>query len=328
MDVHLAAEHPPRLSPPDGCVYSQLFPTMPVPETTSAEAIAGYAVGTKIALGKGPAWKDVQLSVIALPPAADVFTMPAVTEPFIVWTTSGEAETQERENNGPWLTSRVKKGSLFLTAAGSSYDFRYRTLTSEPYEVVLVLLSLPLFNEALQDVFGVNAEHARLRDVSGFEDPHLVPLLHHLREEAKRPAASRLVVRGIAQAIAIHLARNYCALTAAVRGESAALPGFKLRRVTDWMAEHLAEEFSLARLAGQAGMSEFHFNRLFKRATGVPPSQYQIRLRMDAARRLLRETRKSVITIANEVGYSNPSHFAQLIRKETGLSPTDYRRQR
>jgi len=93
------------------------------------------------------------------------------------------------------------------------------------------------------------------------------------------------------------------------------------------MAEHMAEEFILTRLAEQAGMSEFHFNRLFKRATGIPPSQYQIRLRMDAARRLLRETKKSVITVANEVGYSNPSHFARLFRKETGLSPTDYRRQ-
>ena len=49
---------------------------------------------------------------------------------------------------------------------------------------------------------------------------------------------------------------------------------------------------------------------------------------MDAARRLLRETTKSVIAIANDVGYSNPSHFAQLFGKETGLSPTDYRRQR
>ena len=118
------------------------------------------------------------------------------------------------------------------------------------------------------------------------------------------------------------------ALTEAVHGETSSLPGFKLRRVTDWMAEHLAEDFSLARLAEQAGMSEFHFNRLFKRVTGVPLSQYQIRLRLDVARRLLRETKESVITIANDVGYSNPSHFAQLFRKATGLSPTTYRRQR
>ncbi len=301
---------------------------MPVPDTTSADAIEHYAVGRRIAAGKGPAWRDVRLAVMALPPATDIFTMPAVTEPFIVWTTSGEAETQERENNGPWLTSRVRKGSMFLTAAGAPYDFRYKTLTPEPYEVVLVLLSLPLFNTALQEVFGDQAANARLRDVSGFEDPQLVPLLQQLSDEAARPVSSPLLVRGLAQAIAIHLARNYTALTETVRGETPALPGFKLRRVTYWMAEHLAEEFSLARLADQAGMSEFHFNRLFKRATGVPPSQYQIKLRLDAARRLLRETGKSVITIANDVGYSNPSHFAQLFRKETGLSPTDYRRQR
>jgi len=300
---------------------------MPVPETTSAEAIDHYTVGRRIAASNGPAWKDVRLSVFSLPPVAEVFTMPAVSEPFIVWITSGEAEAQERENNGPWVTSHLKKGSLFLTASGAPYDFQWRTLTPEPFEVMLVLLCLPLFTEALEDVFGANAEHARLSDVSGFEDPHLIPLLQQLREEATRPAASRLFVRGIAQAIAVHLARNYTALTGAARGETSSLPGFKLRRVTDWMVEHMAEEFSLARLAEQAGMSEFHFNRLFKRATGVPPSQYQIKLRMDAARRLLRETKRSVITIANNVGYSNPSHFAQLFRKKTGLSPSDYRRQ-
>ena len=63
-----------------------------------------------------------------------------------------------------------------------------------------------------------------------------------------------------------------CTILYGVHGS--ALPGFKLRRVTDWMAEHLAEEFSLARLAGQAGMSEFHFNRLFKRAYGLTPGAF------------------------------------------------------
>ena len=47
-----------------------------------------------------------------------------------------------------------------------------------------------------------------------------------------------------------------------------------------------------------------------------------------ALRRLLRETQLSVVTVANEVGYSNPSHFAPVFRKHTGLSPSDYRRQR
>lgn len=75
-------------------------------------------------------------------------------------------------------------------------------------------------------------------------------------------------------------------------------------------------------------MSESHFNRMFKRATGRPQSQFLIELRMDAARRLLRETDRSVIGIGNEVGYSNPSHFARLFRKATGLTPSDFRRQK
>ena len=301
---------------------------MPVPDTTSAEAFELYPVGKKIAGGEGPAWRDVKATVLALPAVSGVFTMPTTAEPLIALVTSGEAEAQERENGGPWLKSRLRAGSLYITAAGAPYDFQWRALSAKPFEVMLVLLSLPLFGEALADVFGANAEFARLRDVSGFEDSALVALLQRLREELARPAASALYVRGIGQALAVHLARNYTALTECARCESAALPGFKLRRITDWMAEHLAEEFCLARLAEQAGMSEFHFNRLFKRATGVPPSQYQIRLRLDTARRLLRETDRSVITIANDVGYTNPSHFARLFRKDTGLSPSDYRRQR
>jgi len=94
------------------------------------------------------------------------------------------------------------------------------------------------------------------------------------------------------------------------------------------MSEHMAEEFDLERLASQARLSKFHFNRLFKNATGMSPSQYHINLRMDAARRMLRETKKSIIAVAMDVGYSNPSHFAKLFRRETGLSPSDYRRQR
>lgn len=78
----------------------------------------------------------------------------------------------------------------------------------------------------------------------------------------------------------------------------------------------MAEEFRLVRLAEQTGMSEFHFNRLFKRATGIPPSQYPMKLRIDAARLMLRETTKSIIITAYDVGYSNPSHFAELFGKK------------
>jgi AraC family transcriptional regulator len=94
------------------------------------------------------------------------------------------------------------------------------------------------------------------------------------------------------------------------------------------MAEHVAEEFNLDRLAALAGLSKFYFNRLFKSALGVSPSRHQNNLRMDSTRRLLRETKRSVVGIALDLGDANPSHFAQRFRRETGLAPRDDRQQR
>jgi AraC family transcriptional regulator len=143
------------------------------------------------------------------------------------------------------------------------------------------------------------------------------------------PRASRLLVRGIAQTLAIHLARNYSVIseTAHASRRGWGLPGFKLRKITDFMAGHIQDGFSLTRLAAEAAMSEFHFSRMFKRATGKSPSQYFISLRMEKAQALLRETRKEIIEVALDVGYTSPSHFAQVFRRETGRSPAAYRRQ-
>jgi AraC family transcriptional regulator len=152
--------------------------------------------------------------------------------------------------------------------------------------------------------------------------------MEKVREELMRRQASPLFLQGIAQAIAIHLARNYAETVTDSPSGSPSLPGYKLQQIKDWMAEHIAEEFNLDRLAAHAGLSKFYFNRLFKGATGVSPSRYHMTLRMDAAKRLLRETRMNVVSVGLEVGYANPSHFAQLFRRETGLSPSDYRRQR
>jgi AraC family transcriptional regulator len=123
------------------------------------------------------------------------------------------------------------------------------------------------------------------------------------------------------------LARNYAAVEASPKG-GRSLPGYKLWQITDWIVANVAADLDLDQFAAQSGLSKFHFHRLFKRALGVSPAHYQLNLRMHEARRLLRETNKSVLDVALDVGYTNPSHFAKIFRRETGLAPSDYRRQR
>ena len=278
--------------------------------------------------GHGEAWRDIKAWILALPPKVDKLHLPSVSEPFLAWTISGEIEFQEREGQRPWVTHRIRKGSFFLTSGGAPYECRWQALTSVPFEVMSVFVELPLLQRALAEVFGDDATHARLRDCSAFADVALNSLMERLREELLRRHASPLFLQGIAQALAIHLARNYAETANGPPGGSPALPGYKLRQITDWLADHVAEEFNLERLAAQSGLSKFYFNRLFKGAVGVSPSHYHIALRMAEAKRQLRETKKSVVAVALDVGYANPSHFAQLFRRETGLSPSDYRRQR
>jgi AraC family transcriptional regulator len=301
---------------------------MPIPETTSAEAFERYVGGKCLRVGRGDAWKDIQACVIAPPRNVDLLSLPAVSEPFLAWSASGEAEFQEREGKQPWITHRIQKGSFFLTSGGAPYDCRWKVLTSEPFESMAVFIALPLLQRAMEEVFGDDAPHARLRNISAFTDVAMNSFMERLHEELMRPHASRLFLQGVAQAIAIHLARNYAESVKESPSGSPSLPGYKLRQITDWMMEHLAEEFNLDRLAAQSGLSKFYFNRLFKTAMGISPSRYHITLRMDEARRRLRETKESVVSIALDVGYASPSHFAQLFRRQTGLSPSEYRRQR
>jgi AraC family transcriptional regulator len=301
---------------------------MSIPETTSAEAFWRYAGGKCLFESRGEAWRDIKAWLTALPPTVDTLHIPSLSEPFLAWITSGEVDFQEREDGQPWITSRIKKGSFFLTTGGAPYDVRWRAVSPEPYETMLVFVELPVLQRALEEVFGADATHARLRDASAFNDEALNSLLGLLREELMRRQASPLFVEAIAQAVALHLARSYGVTDEEPHSSSPSLPGHKLRQITDWMAAHVAEDFNLAQLADQAGLSKFHFQRLFKAATGVSPSRYHINLRMEEARKLLRETRMSVIDVALEVGYTDPSHFARLFRRETGLSPSEYRRQR
>jgi AraC family transcriptional regulator len=303
---------------------------MPVPETTSAEAFERYVGGKCLVVCRGKAWRDIKAWIIAPPRNVDMLSLPSVSEPFLAWTVSGEAEFQEREGKRPWVAHRIKKGSFFLTSGGAPYDCRWKAVGSEPFQSMAVFIALPLLHRALEEVFGDDAANARVRDISAFYDTALNSWMERVHEELLRRKASPLFLQGIAQAIAIHLARNYAetAKNPESHRGSPSLPGYKLRQITDWMAENVAEEFNLDRLAAQAGLSKFYFNRLFKSAMGVSPSRYQINLRMDKAKRLLRETKKSVVDVALDVGYANPSHFAQLFRRETGLAPSDYRRQR
>jgi AraC-like DNA-binding protein len=76
-------------------------------------------------------------------------------------------------------------------------------------------------------------------------------------------------------------------------------------------------------LAAVVGLSPFHFCRPLSRPPACPPAVCDAVA--NGPQRLIRETSRNFIEIALEVGYTNPSHFAQVFRPVVGVTPTEFR---
>jgi AraC family transcriptional regulator len=295
-------------------------------KSTSAEAHVQQVRGELVAASSGWSWKDLLVHIYTLARVEESVIVPAVAEPLIVLILSGTTVIEERDLGGAWQAHRVEPGDFYLTTSETPYELRWKTTGPAPVKTMNVYLGLPIFKRAIKDVLGRDEGPLRLREVSGEKDPKLGALLEQLRNEltASHPA-SHLFVQGIAQSLAVHLVRTYTDPSARSRERRGGLPAFKLRKATDFLQAHLDEEFDLGTLAREVEMSEFHFSRLFKKTIGFSPSRYFIRLRVAHARRLLRETTRSIIEIGLDVGYTSPSHFAHIFRREVGVSPSEYR---
>jgi AraC-like DNA-binding protein len=110
--------------------------------------------------------------------------------------------------------------------------------------------------------------------------------------------------------------------------EIGTLPLSRLRRVTDFIREHLDQDLTLSQLGGVVYMSPFHFARLFQRSTGLPPHRFVVRARIARAAALLAEPEPPIAQISRVVGFRTPSHFSTVFRRLMGVTPHEYRAKR
>jgi AraC-like DNA-binding protein len=97
-------------------------------------------------------------------------------------------------------------------------------------------------------------------------------------------------------------------------------------RAALWIEEHAAAAVSLDGAATEAGVSPFHFLRMFARVFGVTPHQYLIRCRLRLAARLLAEQPMPVTEVALEAGFADLSNFVRTFGQAAGMSPLRFRR--
>lgn len=141
------------------------------------------------------------------------------------------------------------------------------------------------------------------------------------------PSAKLLVDRTV-DLLCIQLLRSHSIvqLPQSLAYARGGLARWQLKRVIEYMLDHLDQPIGLDELASLVGRSRYHFCTTFRLSTGLTPHAWLTRQRMLLAQRLLSDPNLSISEVALAAGYSTPSAFAQTFRRIVGTTPRNFRR--
>ena len=97
-------------------------------------------------------------------------------------------------------------------------------------------------------------------------------------------------------------------------------------RAKEYIREHYQEELTVAGIAGEVNLSPSYFSRTFRESTLMPPYDYLLSVRLEKAKELLLESGASVSETAYRCGFNSTSNFIYFFKKETGISPLQFRK--
>lgn len=101
--------------------------------------------------------------------------------------------------------------------------------------------------------------------------------------------------------------------------------GGAVRKAVTYIAEHYAQPLTLEVVAGAAGLSPSYFSALFRKHMGIGLKEYIGKVRIEESKRLLSATDYALVDIALAMGFSDQSYYAKVFKKQTGLTPSQYR---
>lgn len=218
-------------------------------------------------------------------------------------------------------------GTIWLCPAGVTEDM-IRLYGEVEESLHLHLPAAPLAETALREL-DVDPDRIHLHYEGGLRDPLIERIARRVHAEMTTAApAGKVLVDSLAAALGVHLLRRYSNLASAsnplpsVRG---ALDARRLKRVMEFVDNHLGDDLTIEALANEACLSAFHFARAFKAATGSPPHEYVMQRRVGFAKELVEEGQLPLAAIAEICGFSSQSHLTRWFKQTLGLTPGAYR---
>lgn len=267
-------------------------------------------------------WESLYASTQREIPFEDRFH--AVDDQLIVLHLDGPVAVHRRIRHGE--DSRViAPGGMFMVPGGM--DFGVRLAGS--LQTLHLYVRRSLIEEVAESILTGDPAGVETLPRFGDSDPLLEQLMLGVRDALndENPSATPYVDY-LARAIAARLIRCHSptSQTRHLVSGPTRLASQLLTEAVDFMEANLDRSIGLATIARATGLSPTHFARQFRLATGRPPHRYLMRLRIERAMRLLRETHDAVAEIAYACGFANQEHMTRLFRQYLGTTPAAWRR--
>jgi len=245
-----------------------------------------------------------------------VIAMGGVDDGAVIRSGAGRQQHTPSAPGTIWLAP-IGVGNEEITIAAPLLKTLHLYLPARQFNLLAEQFNLPRSPvHSIQYVGGVNDELIRQIGLSMLEEMN------------RETATGRMFAETASLMLAARLAHNYADANLAARGAGTPnrLDNARLRRVLDYIDQHLEEEITVAGLAGLANLSAFHFTRMFAAAVGVAPYRYVGRRRLENAMAMLAVGKLSLADIAHRSCFSSQASFNRAFRRATGLTPGEYRR--
>ncbi|MBK6004803.1 helix-turn-helix transcriptional regulator [Ramlibacter ginsenosidimutans] len=198
-------------------------------------------------------------------------------------------------------------------------------LVDEPGPRTLVLsIAAPLFTGLARAA--LEGAEPPVLEPHAAADPLLREIGNAVEDDLRRqrtPGAAYL--ESLAMVLAAHVARLHAAVAGRRPGIAGGLAPHKLRRVHEFIADHLAEPIRVEELARTVHLSPFHFARMFKQSTGRSPHLHILMQRVERAKHLLADSDAALVDVAAEAGFRTQGHFTGVFHHYTGWTPRMFR---
>ncbi|MBR8257605.1 helix-turn-helix domain-containing protein [Burkholderia ambifaria] len=177
-----------------------------------------------------------------------------------------------------------------------------------------------------QVTFNTGHRQVDLMDLTFVDDPAIAMIVRGgLLPLDWTGACDRMALDSACHLLIHHLLRRHNARATVTPTKGGLAPSVQ-RNLTEFIEANLGEALNLDDLARHAGLSTFHFAKMFRVGVGLPPHRYVAKRRVERAKHLLRETSMELVEIALACGYASQSHFTKAFKTETGTTPGAWRR--